>query len=199
MFIDSNTTDIFFTADLHIGHKNVIKYCDRPFQNVEHMNEELISRWNNKVGKDAIVFVLGDISFAKNTADIINRLNGRIYLIPGNHDGSIVDDAFKTLTVTNPSKFDICSQLHEVKIRVEDENILFVLCHYAMRVWNKRHYGSIHLYGHSHGTLPDDINSLSMDVGVDTTEDYAPYHIDDILVKLYKKMDKPIDHHTGER
>ena len=51
----------FFTSDLHFGHENVIKFDERPFNSVEEMDEELIKRWNNKVGKGDIVYVLGDL------------------------------------------------------------------------------------------------------------------------------------------
>ena len=79
---------IFFTADTHWGHRNIIKYCQRPFADVDEMNETLITNWNNSVGKDDIVFHLGDFAMG-GSADwsrLLDRLNGRIYLILGNHD-----------------------------------------------------------------------------------------------------------------
>ena len=67
---------IFFTSDLHFGHENVLKFDDRPFETVEEMDEELIRRWNNKVDKGDLVYVLGDLIWksAKNEAlSIINK------------------------------------------------------------------------------------------------------------------------------
>lgn len=80
----------WFTSDTHFFHKNVIKYCNRPFLTVEEMNETLIDNWNSCVGVDDTVFHLGDFAFCNYTsmAGIFNRLNGRIYLILGNHDNS---------------------------------------------------------------------------------------------------------------
>ena len=52
---------IYFTGDLHFGHENVLRFDGRPFSSVEEMDEELISRWNNKVGKGDIVYILGDM------------------------------------------------------------------------------------------------------------------------------------------
>ena len=76
-------------ADTHFGHKNIIKYSNRPFANVDEMREEIISRWNGVVKADDIVYHLGDFSMTHNKDDISNlvhRLNGRIVLIMGNHD-----------------------------------------------------------------------------------------------------------------
>ena len=79
---------VYFTADPHFGHANIIKYCNRPFENVEEMNQVLIERWNNKVNRDDKVFVLGDFALAS-SKDIIKwgrALNGNKTLILGNHD-----------------------------------------------------------------------------------------------------------------
>lgn len=200
MFIDSNVKNVFFTSDTHFGHKNIIKYCNRPFAHKDEMDEALIKNWNAKVKDGDIVFHLGDFSFSSDAANIIRRLNGSIYLVSGNHDADAVDKAFEILSAENhkQTKFDILPNLFEVDIQVEDEKMKFVLCHYPMKVWNKSHHGSIHLFGHCHGTLPDDKNSRSMDVGVDCN-DYAPIHLDEVLVKMYNKVYKPKDHHGEKR
>jgi calcineurin-like phosphoesterase family protein len=81
---------IWLTADLHIGHYNIIRYCERPFKDLDSMHEIIISRWNNKVSDDDIVYILGDLGFVKRSgniiSDVIERLNGRKILIRGNHD-----------------------------------------------------------------------------------------------------------------
>jgi hypothetical protein len=61
-----------------------------------------------------------------------------------------------------------------------------VICHYAVRVWNRSHHGAWHLYGHSHGNIPDTPTSLSMDVGVDT-HDFHPWHFDEINLLMTEK------------
>jgi len=172
----------WFTSDTHFGHANIIKYSDRPFSSVEEMDRALIDRWNAKVGQEDVVCFLGDFCFS----DIIrgqrylDRLNGIKHLIVGNHDKPAVQlkgwASIKNLD----------------EIRIEGQTI--VLCHYAMRVWNKSHHGSWHLYGHSHGSLPDDPNSLSFDVGVDC-HNFEPLNMDDIRRIMKKKTWKPIDHH----
>jgi calcineurin-like phosphoesterase family protein len=89
---------IFFTSDYHLGHANIIKYCNRPFTNIESMNETIIRNHNNRVKPEDIVFHDGDFCF-KNTKggkegegsllrseDWRKRLNGNIIFIQGNHD-----------------------------------------------------------------------------------------------------------------
>ena len=78
----------WFTADTHFGHANIIKYCNRPFKDVDEMNEVLINNWNERVVKNDTVFHLGDFCFNKlhRGREISTRLNGNIILIKGNHD-----------------------------------------------------------------------------------------------------------------
>lgn len=78
---------IFFTSDPHYWHANVIKYCDRPFKDVEEMNEKLVYNWNSVVTENDTVYVLGDFSFAGRSVEIYtHRLLGEKVLVPGNHD-----------------------------------------------------------------------------------------------------------------
>lgn len=80
---------VFFTADLHLGHDNCIIFDGRPFATVEEMDEELIRRWNAKVDKGDLVYVLGDMIWKTRNGEaheLIRRLNGQIILIKGNHD-----------------------------------------------------------------------------------------------------------------
>lgn len=78
---------IFFSSDHHFYHKNIIKYCNRPFETVEEMNEEMVKRWNEVVAKEDIVYYLGDFSLAIRPVELfLNRLNGTKILMAGNHD-----------------------------------------------------------------------------------------------------------------
>ena len=83
------TKEIFFTSDQHYGHFNIIRYCNRPFSSVEEMDETLIQNHNKKVRQSDIVYMVGDLAFHKDRAQIIallKRLNGRKILVTGNHD-----------------------------------------------------------------------------------------------------------------
>lgn len=171
----------FFTSDLHFGHEKIISYEDRPFVDVEAMTQGLIERWNNKVGKDDEVYILGDLSFYKGlmTNIILQQLNGRKYLIKGNHDSSFLKD----------KNFD--SSLFEwVKdyATVKDNGLLVVMMHYPMAVWDRCHYGSIHLYGHVHsnkGTshpLQHCLGGNAFNVGVDV-QDFEPKTLNELMNK----------------
>jgi calcineurin-like phosphoesterase family protein len=78
---------LFFTSDTHYGHANVIKYCNRPFRDVEEMREVLINSWNAAVSPGDTVIHMGDFSFhEREVASVLPRLNGTKHLVLGNHD-----------------------------------------------------------------------------------------------------------------
>ncbi|MCP3899141.1 MAG: phosphoesterase [Desulfobacteraceae bacterium] len=191
-----NAKNLFFTADSHFGHQNIIRFCERPFTNIETMDDALIRNWNAVVPTDGIVFHLGDFSFHKgqHSKFLLEQLNGRIILIQGNHDKQVsyfkeVHQLLEIKVVDNLyGKFGGCSKI--------------TLCHFPMAIWNNKHYGSWHLHGHSHGTykpatnmsdhhfkgLPEDLffkyNKL-IDVGVDVW-DYKPVAYETIAKILGK-------------
>lgn len=78
---------IFFSADHHFYHSNIIRYCARPFCSVEEMNDEMIARWNSTVSPNDVVYYLGDFSLAIRPVELFARkLHGEKHLIMGNHD-----------------------------------------------------------------------------------------------------------------
>jgi len=156
-------TDFWTTADTHFSHGNIIRYCNRPFSCSEEMDEVLITNWNSRVQKNDVVFHLGDFAF--NFIDKhVQRLNGKIILIFGNHD---------KLAKRNANLFH---STHDY-LEVEYKNTKIVMCHYAFYIWNKSHFDSINLFGHSHGRVVKE--GKQMDVGVDTNN-YFPYHSSEI-------------------
>jgi calcineurin-like phosphoesterase family protein len=163
-------TDLFFISDTHFYHRSILKpdYSNRPFKDVEEMNEAMIRNWNAAVRPHDIICHLGDLAMAgpRSTINVIRRLNGRKILIYGNHDLKIrglpeAEQLFERVADTLQIKVDD-ADAHQGVQRI-------TLCHYAMRLWNKSHFGSWHLYGHSHGNLCEPDNMRSMDVGVDAT------------------------------
>ena len=88
IYTEEDAKKIYFTSDTHFSHEAIIKYCCRPFKTVEKMDEALVKNWNEVVPEDGIVFHLGDVGFGqpKYINDILRRLNGKIYLVIGNHD-----------------------------------------------------------------------------------------------------------------
>lgn len=173
----------WFTSDTHFGHENIIRYCNRPFNDKNHMNETMIQRWNEVVGDDDTIYHLGDFAFFKTDEEYISlleKLNGKKVLIYGNHDKQIKKN--KKIQ----AHFVRCTFLDEISIDVDNETYSITLCHFAMRVWNKSHRGAFHLYGHSHGTLPEN-DTYSMDVGVDC-HNFTPISFQYVLNKFTKKM-----------
>jgi calcineurin-like phosphoesterase family protein len=193
----------FFTSDTHFGHANIIKYCNRPFASVEEMDNTLIHNWNAVVRPEDTVYHLGDFAVGGGpAAPYLRRLNGTIYFCLGNHDKRLrfikayldieleLQDHFAGSYLNDDKvKFGI-PYLREVTVEKQE----IVLCHYAMKVWNGSHKGSWQLYGHSHGTLPDDPNALSCDVGVDCWN-YFPVSMEQLRDKMKTKTYKPVDHH----
>ena len=90
-----NNKKIFITSDHHFFHGNIIRYCNRPFDSYQEMNEAMIKKWNEVVGENDFVLYLGDFAFRGKANLIRPRLNGTIILIRGNHDNSITpEDGF---------------------------------------------------------------------------------------------------------
>ena len=173
---------IFFTSDHHFGHTNIIRFSERPFSSVEEMDQELIKRWNEKVSPLDIVYHLGDISLARpeRTKEILDQLNGSIFLVKGNHDKSALSYA---------KRFEWIKDYYELSVEDADApngRQKIILFHYAMKVWRSSFRGTWHLYGHSHGHLFDDETSRSFDVGVDC-HNYEPLSYDDVKAIILKK------------
>jgi len=160
----------FFTADTHFGHMGIISSCKRPFANADAMDEALIAQWNAVVGSGDEVWHLGDFAFrsAKAPDAYLSRLRGRKHLIWGNHDAPQVRES--ALWASSQQMAEIGLNGHRI-----------IMLHYAMRSWPKSHHGSIHLYGHSHGNLPSDRQSL--DVGVDCWA-FRPVSLGEIKIRL---------------
>ena len=161
---------VWFTADLHLGHKNILEYCSRPFSSIEEHDAVLVMNWNSRVRSSDSVYVVGDFAFrsARDPQHYLERLAGRKHLIVGNHDGEN--------TQTAPGWSSV-QQLAEVRVA----DVRVVACHYALRVWPCDRRGAIHVYGHSHGNLPGDRRSL--DVGVDCWG-FQPVSLEEIRDRL---------------
>lgn len=148
---------VWFTSDTHFGHKMVAeKY--RGYTDAGEMDEEIIERWNKAISPGDRVYHLGDVSLRKpaETAKILSRLNGRIYLIRGNHENSAESTKCR-------DRFEWIKDYHYLKLGGHK----IALLHYPMLSWRSSHHGSYHLHGHCHGHLLTNDNFKRLDVGVD--------------------------------
>ena len=166
---------IFVTADLHFGHANIIKYCNRPFSTTEEMDETLIKNWNQVVSKQDKVFIVGDFSFhdKEKTTEIISRLNGHKVLIYGNHDKSRNIQWWYEVGMNEVSKYTILYKewlvlQHEPPTFINDSTPYF------------------YIYGHVHNTPTyKTLTNKSCCVSVERWG-YTPVDLDKIndLIKL---------------
>ena len=173
---------IYFTADCHFCHRNIIESCERPFKDADEMNNAMIERWNSAVTSRDEVYILGDFIFrgtASEANEILLKLKGRKYLIKGNHEQYLEDPEF------HKEAFQWVKDYYILKY----EKIDFVLFHYPMLSWHKSYHGSIHLYGHVHNSgkkYPEFETTLKLlgpraiNVGVDVN-DFYPVSIQEII------------------
>jgi len=184
---------IFFTADTHLGHANIIKHRHRPFASAEEMDAALINSINACVGHDDWLYHLGDFSFrGGDPAAYRARIHCRnIVLVLGNHDPVFADG---TARPQFAALFKAVHNLVKVTVQIDGRAQIVVLCHYAMRVWDRSHHGTWHLDGHSHGSLPDDPKARSWDVGVDANG-FAPLSVAQVADIMDRKQFVAVDHH----
>ena len=131
----------FFTSDTHFNHANIIRFCNRPFKNVEEMNESIVANWNEVVGMDDTVFHLGDFCLggAAEWTRFLDRLNGKIYLILGNHDLKNIRQGFL-------GRFEHVA----MQMRIEIGKRKIYLCHYPFLCFEGGYKDVWQLFGHVH-------------------------------------------------
>lgn len=203
---------IFLTSDLHIFHANVIKYCNRPYDTVEQMNEMLVKHWNDTVSPDDIVYCLGDFSMAARPVETFTRrLNGTKYLIPGNHDfchsyhkksrtpenrakwikqyedwGWNILEEQTTLAIPGLATFNLCHMPYSIP----NEGLYEGQDKYIQ--WRPKDDGRILLCGHVHEKWKTKVSSkgtLMINVGVDVNQ-YKPISIEEIgdIITLWNQQ-----------
>lgn len=137
--------NIWITSDLHLGHKNIIKFCPETrghFTDEAHMTAEIVREWNEKVQPGDLVYILGDVAFmnAGKAASILSSMNGDKILIEGNHDQK---------ALTNTSFRQAFLEVHKY-LEIMHNGHLVCMFHYPITEWNQMHRGAVHFYGHLH-------------------------------------------------
>lgn len=187
MHVDEARERVFLTADQHVGHANIIEYCGRPFHSVEEMDAYVIEAWNETVPPDGIVYHVGDFTLGSliHAKATLNELNGHICVVPGSHDRWLEPIHCNVPTgLKTGSGHEVWKGEPLITVEFETDGkypVVLNLCHYAMRVWPRSHYGSYLAYGHSHGRLPSE--GRSMDVGVDAIG-YHPMQLGKFMEEL---------------
>lgn len=178
---------IYFISDNHWGHKAIIHMQNRPFKDVIDMNQRMFDSWNEVVSPDDEVYYLGDMTYKMNgntfSKYVANKLNGKIYLIAGNHDKPKIINRFI-------DRFEWVKDYHTFKYTHEEKEYKFVLFHYPIYSWDGIWRGSIHVCGHTHDNSkeyfenhPGRIINVSCEM-----LDYKPISIVDVINKMKDKV-----------
>ena len=155
--------DIWFTADNHFGHTNIIDHCNRPWKTAHLMDIAMIEIWNQYVKPQDTIYIIGDFMWDSHYEIVMKfqkKLHGNKMFIKGNHDHWFKKEK---------------RYFHHKRI----DKIHIWMCHYPLRTWPK----GINLHGHCHGNLPDPLPN-QFDVGVDTSPEYRPYNWEEIKQKI---------------
>ena len=178
---------LFFTSDTHFGHRNIIKYCQRPFSCIEEMDDALIANWNRVVGKDDIIFHLGDFAMGGSAewSRLLQKLNGKIYLILGNHDLKTIGAGFSRLEGV------------AMQMLINVKGKIIYLNHYPFLCYGGAYRNTWQLYGHVHTGPANrglDAPRLKMmlptqyDVGVDNNN-YIPVSFEQVKRSIRKQIE----------
>lgn len=160
-----------FTADLHIGHTNIIKHCNRPFEDIDEMNKIILNNWNKTVQRDDLVYILGDVALSNRygVEEFLQKAKGRKILIKGNHDGW-VKGHFRFFFE------DVLSYL-----QIKRNGKIITMCHYPMMSWEGINKNGIMLYGHIHNNRPMIYLPQMYNVGMDVNK-FRPVTLDEAVV-----------------
>ena len=178
--------DTWFTSDWHIGHRNIITYCDRPFADVEAMNEALIANHNALVKPGDLVIDVGDFSMSeRHVAPTLSRLVGRHILVCGNHDKPFASHKGASRAATLYRQYGFEDVLQNMHMTIAGMDVLIQHMPYGNDSRHDDRYASLRpvdaglplLHGHVHGSWAE--NGKQINVGVDV-RDYKPMHLDEV-------------------
>jgi calcineurin-like phosphoesterase family protein len=180
---------IYFTADWHLNHKNILKYCDRPFKNVHHMNRIILDNYDNTVKEDDHVYFLGDLTMESSSSkskfvNLFQDLPGHKKLVLGNHDKfkpfdyhDMGFESVHTLLNTSFNHIDLSLGTSEF-FMVHDPAYAYL----PNTVWLCAH---IHNHWKSQRT---DNNIILINVGVDVW-DFKPVSFGRVVEEICKYVD----------
>ena len=169
---------IYYIADLHFGHANVIRFDNRPFTDVHEMDRYMIDVWNLRVKDEDQVYIVGDV-YLNNSLHIekyLQQLKGHKHLIKGNHDGKLL---------MNQKAMEYFESVNDI-LQISDGGRRVCLCHYPMAEWPGYYKDGWHIYGHIHNNknhafyiMKDKERALNAAVAINN---YMPVTLDELIV-----------------
>ena len=168
----------YFISDLHLGHKNIIRYCNRPFNTIELMDNTIINNWNAIITSNDTVFLVGDVCFKKSKkeiTDIINSLNGTKILIMGNHDYRLSVKEWLSVGF---------SEVYKYPIIYKD---FYIVSHKPVFMNSTMPYINIH--GHIHQNTMAEIYYYNVSV---EHHNYTPVSFDNIVKEIEERKIKEV-------
>lgn len=183
--VERERQKVWFTSDVHFSHANILYFHPERREHfgitleelkedsvaaAEKMNEMLIKQWNDTVKRDDTIYFLGDFCMGnrEETEKILQKLHGKKFLIPGNHDKSLkgLERYFEDVAQIKEAKFTN----NQFPFIDPNETFCVEMCHFPLLTWNRRENGSVHVHGHTHNSVTkinDTLMELRVDVGYD--------------------------------
>jgi len=179
--IRNKVMNVYMGSDNHFYHKNIIRFQpdSRTFDSVEDMNEVIIERHNEVVGKNDHYYHLGDFAFTNNRKidELLSRMNGRKHFILGNHDKQ-----FRKIDVKKHRDIEWIRQYSELNLKQYGIDLPpLVMFHYPIDSFNRKYHGAYHVHGHEH--CNGRIVSGRMDIGIDGHNLY-PWSLEDVIENI---------------
>lgn len=159
-------TNVYFTSDLHLGHRNILGFGQREHSDIEEMHVAIVEKWNSKVRKQSdIVWVLGDVAFTIESLEWLNHMNGSKRLVLGNHD-----------KFQYPVYKKYFNELYHFNKRYKG----LVMTHIPIHPNELGRYGwNRNVHGHIHDPSKNNLGEFYFNVNMDIVG-YAPVHLDEV-------------------
>jgi len=162
----------FVISNLQLGRPNAIDNYDRPFDSVDQMDSHIIKTWNEVVGPDDLVYHLGNFAWdPKTAATAIDKLNGTIWFIPGEHDSPIIELATKQMLINGAAIKPHIMPLHKMKTTIS---------YWPLKEWPNKRDGYWSLVGHPDRAYKSDPKEMTINVSADLWN-YKPQDLEHIL------------------
>ena len=203
--------NVWFTSDLHISHKNILKYNPNRIEDMSLRDENDIEGHDRYILEmiDALTkrgdtlyilgdFVFGDERFRKKILEKIKRHGLKVHLIVGNHDklSKSVDNLFESVEQIK------CVRFKKSRFSFLDDDFRVCMCHYPMLSWDAKKYGVMHLFGHTHSNFleTDDNPNLCMNVGIDNPKAACQlFSLQQVYIEYKRKLNgKTIEEYFSE-